>query len=155
MKLIAIGLLSVSLIALSSCFSKSELNSVKMTSSLPEEGIQFFEGNWTKALEQARKENKLIFLDAYASWCGPCKQLKRKTFPDKAAGEFFNKNFINIAIDMEEGEGPALGAKYSVTAYPTLIIADADGKLVAYTKGLINPTQLIEFGNYGLSQGKN
>lgn len=35
-------------------------------------GIQFIEANWNKALEEAKKQNKLIFLDAYATWCGPC-----------------------------------------------------------------------------------
>jgi thioredoxin 1 len=117
-------------------------------------GIQFIEDNWNKALDQAKKENKLIFLDAYASWCGPCKLLKRKTFPDKQAGEFFNKNFINVAVDMEKGEGPALGAKYRVTAYPTLIITDADGNIVTYTQGYMSAKQLIEFGKHGLKQKK-
>lgn len=118
------------------------------------QGIQFIEDNWNKALEQAKKENKLIFLDAYASWCGPCKLLKKKTFPDKEAGDFFNKNFINVAVDMEKGEGPSLGAKYRVTAYPTLIITDADGNIVTYTQGYINAKQLIEFGKHGLTQSK-
>lgn len=117
-------------------------------------GIQFIEDNWSKALEQAKKENKLIFLDAYASWCGPCKLLKRKTFPDKEAGDFFNKNFINVAVDMEKGEGPSLGQKYRVNAYPTLIITDAEGNILTYTQGYINPKQLIDFGKHGLKQKK-
>lgn len=120
----------------------------------PGQGIQFIEDNWNKALEEAKKENKLIFLDAYASWCGPCKLLKRKTFPDKTAGDFFNKNFINVAVDMEKGDGPALGAKYRVTAYPTLIITDTNGNIVTYTQGYISPKQLIEFGKHGLNQKK-
>lgn len=115
-------------------------------------GIQFIEGDWGKALAGAKKQNKLIFLDAYTSWCGPCKLLKRNTFPNKDAGEFFNSNFINVAIDMEKGDGPALARRYGVTAYPTLIITDADGNIVTYTQGYIKPKQLIDFGNYGLSQ---
>ena len=117
-----------------------------------EEGIQFIESNWTKALQEAKKQNKLIFLDAYTSWCGPCRMLKQNTFPDKAAGEFFNKNFINVALDMEQGDGPAVAEKYQVNAYPTLIIADADGNIVTYTKGYINAKQLIEFGKFGISK---
>jgi len=118
------------------------------------QGIQFIEANWTKVLAEAKKQNKLIFLDAYASWCGPCKMLKRNTFPNKEAGEFFNKNFINVAIDMEKGDGPELGAIFRVTAYPTLIIADADGNIITYTQGYVNPKQLIEFGIHGLTQKK-
>lgn len=116
------------------------------------EGIRFVEENWAKAKAEAKKQNKLIFLDAYTSWCGPCKMLKRNTFPDKEAGEFFNKNFINVALDMEKGDGPAVAQTYQVNAYPTLIITDADGNLVTYTRGYIDAKQLIEFGKHGLSK---
>ncbi len=130
--------------------NKSEINATADT----EKGIQFIEADWSKALAEAKKQNKMIFLDAYASWCGPCKMLKKNTFPNKDAGDFFNKNFINVAIDMEKGDGPSLGEKFRVTAYPTLIIADAEGNILTYTQGYISPKQLIEFGQHGLSQKK-
>ena len=44
-------------------------------------GIEFIEGDWNRALEQARQENKLIFMDCYTSWCGPCKQLGEPCLP--------------------------------------------------------------------------
>lgn len=44
------------------------------------EGIQFHRGGWKDALQAAKKENRLIFLDIYATWCGPCKKLKKKYF---------------------------------------------------------------------------
>jgi len=118
------------------------------------EGIEFIGSDWNKAMEEAQKQHKLIFLDAYASWCGPCKLLKRNTFPDKNAGSFFNEHFINIAIDMEKGNGPALAEKFQVNAYPTLIIADASGHMIAYTKGYMSAADLIEFGKFGLKKGK-
>ncbi|HZK65342.1 MAG TPA: thioredoxin family protein [Puia sp.] len=132
-------------------FSRSPANENPGLST-PPAGIQFLENSWAKALEQAKKENKLIFLDAYASWCGPCKMLKKNTFTKKAAGDFFNAHFINVAIDMEKGDGPSLSQKFEVDAYPTLIIADKNGNIVTYTKGYMNADQLIEFGNYGLKK---
>lgn len=117
-------------------------------------GIQFMPADWSKALAEAKKQHKLIFLDAYASWCGPCKLLKKKTFPDKSVGDFFNANYVNVAIDMEKGDGPFLSEKFEVSAYPTLIIADADGNIVTYTRGYITPKQLIEFGEYGIKHKK-
>jgi thiol:disulfide interchange protein len=117
-------------------------------------GISFFNGSWQQTIEEAKRQNKLIFLDAYASWFGPCKQLKRKTFPDKEAGLFYNENFISIAIDMEKGEGPALAEKFGVTAYPTLIITDPDGNPLAYTRGFMNAKDLIRFGKQALSLKK-
>lgn len=137
------------------CLPNTNRSNAEQVTTAPtgaEPGIQFIESNWNKALQEAKKQNKLIFLDAYASWCGPCKLLKRNTFPDKAAGEFFNKNFINVAIDMEKGDGPSLAAKYGVTAYPTLIITDATGNLITFTEGYIEPKELIEFGKHGISK---
>lgn len=86
------------------------------------EGIQFFEGSWDEALVLAEKENKAIFLDVYASWCGPCKVLKKTTFPDAEAGKYFNENFINVTLDGEKGDGIKVAKELNVRAYPSLFI---------------------------------
>lgn len=111
-----------------------------------EEGIIFFTGTWQQALDKAKKENKYIFLDAYASWCGPCKKMKRTTFADKNVADYYNKNFINVAIDMEKGEGPTLANKYAVEAYPTLIYFKPDGKLIGKAMGFHSVSQFLEIG---------
>ena len=116
-----------------------------------EEGIQFFTGTWQQALDKAKKENKLIFLDAYASWCGPCKKMKHKTFTDKSVGDFYNKHFINVAIDMEKGEGPVLAEKFGVEAYPTLVFVKADGKFLGKTTGFHNVDQFLELGQKAIT----
>lgn len=153
MRLVLSVLLLLSAIGLYSFISKSEAMNDTVSSS-KEKGIQFWEKDWNSALKEAKAKKKLIFLDAYASWCGPCKLLKKNTFTDEQAGKFFNENYINVALDMEKGEGPDVGAKYGVNAFPTLIVTDADGKLITYTQGYISPEQLIEFGRYGLSKNK-
>jgi len=148
------GLLILVALVVFAFVPKSKSKSENISHNEKEQGLQFIEADWNKALAEAKKQNKLIFLDAYASWCGPCKLLKKNTFPDKEAGEYFNSNFINIAIDMEKGDGPALAEKYGVNAYPTLIITDANGKIITYTQGYIKPKQLIDFGKYGITQFK-
>src|SRR5690349_20740882 len=62
--------------------------------------IIFIENAWGTTLKKAQKEQKYIFVDAYATWCGPCKQLKASTFKDEKAANFFNQNFVNLSIDM-------------------------------------------------------
>lgn len=109
-------------------------------------GIDFFKGNYMEALDKARKENKPVFLDVYASWCGPCKKLKKSTFKDEEVGEYFNKNFICVAIDGETEEGKAILDKYKVRSYPTLIIADYEGNMRTKTTGFVKPHILINFG---------
>ena len=108
-----------------------------------ESGITFSTVSFQEALKLAKKEKKNIFLDAYASWCGPCKMLKRNVFSQQPVGEFFNKNFINLAIDMEEGEGPELAQKYRIQAYPTLLFINEKGEVVGTTVGYHNETELI------------
>lgn len=43
------------------------------------QGITFREGSWKEILAMAKKENKLVFVDNYTSWCGPCKKWQKKS----------------------------------------------------------------------------
>ena len=115
-------------------------------------GITFIEQDWDKALTQAKTQKKLVFIDIYATWCGPCKMLKKNTFTDQKVGEFFNKNFVNVSIDGEKGVGPSLAQKYGITAYPSLIVTDGDGKPVLYTMGYIDPATLMQFAQAALAK---
>lgn len=114
--------------------------------------INFIENSWSIALKKANAENKYIFVDAYAVWCGPCKLLKATTFKNNEAAAFFNKNFINVAIDMEKGEGVDLASKWGIQAYPTLIILNSKGKPVLGTVGFIDAKDLIKFGQQALQK---
>jgi thioredoxin 1 len=109
-------------------------------------GIQFHKGTWTEALALAKKDNKLVFLDVYASWCGPCKRLKKRTFSNDKVGSYFNNHFINVSLDGEEGEGVQVSSQYNVTSYPSLYLINGDGKIVTETGGFMSPNELISFG---------
>ena len=109
-------------------------------------GIQFFEGTWAEALDKASKENKPIFLDAYAEWCGPCKLMTRSVFPDASVGEFYNEHFVNMKIDMEKGEGPGLRAQYKVSAYPTLLFVQPTGEVIQKKVGAIDAKNFLALG---------
>ena len=56
--------------------------------------IDFRESGFAKALEAAKVENKLVFMDCYTSWCGPCKRMAAQEFTQEKAGEYFNPRFI-------------------------------------------------------------
>lgn len=114
--------------------------------------INFIENSWSQALKQAAAKNKYIFVDAYASWCGPCKMLKATTFKNNKVAEFYNSNFVNVAIDMEKGDGPQLAVQWGLRAYPTLIIFDAKGNPVYGTVGFIKADDLIKFGVKALNK---
>ncbi|MCB9307285.1 MAG: thioredoxin family protein [Lewinellaceae bacterium] len=109
------------------------------------QGIDFFHGSWAEAQEKAKAEEKLIFVDAYASWCGPCKRMAAQVFPQEKVGSFFNANFINLKIDMEKAEHADFAGKYPVSAYPTLMFLDATGKVVLKSVGAKSVDQLLDF----------
>lgn len=117
-----------------------------------EEGIQFHKGSWDQALQLAKKENKLIFLDIYATWCGPCKQLKKRTFSNAEVGNIYNQNFINVAFDGEKGDGKMLMQKYNLRSFPSLLFIDGNGKVYGQTVGFHNSNQLIELGQNFLKE---
>jgi len=118
------------------------------------DGIQFFDGSWDATLKKANQENKLIFLDIYATWCGPCKQLKKKTFPDKALGIYFNATFINLSIDGESADGLKLVEKYHVEGYPALLVLDSHGNVISESGGYMPPSDLLEFGHQAVNKRK-
>jgi len=99
------------------------------------QGIEFFDGTWKEALAQAEKEDKIVFVDAYAQWCGPCKRMAKNEFTKTEVGDFFNKNFINLKLDMEIADGMSFGAKYPVSAFPTLFFLTPDGEIVKKITG--------------------
>jgi len=108
------------------------------------QGIEFFQGTWQQALDKAKEENKPVFVDAYTTWCGPCKYMASKVFTVDSVGEYFNENFINYKFDMEKGEGPSFANKYRVTAYPTLLYINAEAKVIHRVMGMRQPADLIK-----------
>ncbi|QVY64998.1 thioredoxin fold domain-containing protein [Polaribacter sp. Q13] len=108
------------------------------------QGINFEHGTFAQALEKDKKENKLIFMDCYTTWCEPCKKMSKEVFTQKDVGDYLNDNFVNIKIDMEKGKGIELQKKYGVNSYPTMLFIDASGKVVHTQIGYCDTNVLIE-----------
>lgn len=148
---LTIGLLSMS--AFSNSDSRKAGQAERIFNNGAEGGIEFFTGSWPDALAKSGKNDKLIFLDAYAAWCGPCKLMAKNTFTEEEVGTFFNENFINVKMDMEKHEeGPRLSRKFQLTAYPSLYFIDKNEKVVHFALGYHKPNQLIAVGKDALSK---
>lgn len=119
------------------------------------QGINFEEAPFSQLLDKAKKENKLIFLDAYASWCGPCKLMAKNVFPLESVGKHYNSKFINTKIDMEKGEGVELAKKYEVKAYPTYLFINGDGKVVHRVLGYVPENEFIQFAKDAEDPNRN
>lgn len=117
-------------------------------------GMKFEAGTWSEVLTLAKEQNKPIFVDAYADWCGPCKWMMANVFPTEQAGNFYNENFVIYKLDMEKGEGPEFAEKYGVMSYPTYIYFNADGQPVHRSGGSKPTEEFIEDGKNALNPDK-
>jgi thioredoxin 1 len=106
----------------------------------------FTESNWQEVLDKAKTEHKYIFIDIYATWCGPCKMLRNETFIKKRAGAFYNDRFVCAAFNGEAGDGVMLAKKLGVHAYPSLYILDSNGNVIGASVGYISAKELVKFG---------
>lgn len=102
------------------------------------EGIDWVK-DFSKAREQAKKQDKLMFVDFYTDWCGWCKRMDKQTMTDADVQKFLD-NFIPVKIDGDKEK--ALTQRYGVRGYPTLALIHHDGTPISVQSGFKKPGQL-------------
>ena len=133
MKLASVLLLALLSFGLYS-FSNKDADEIKFYTSLDE------------AQKVAEKENKLIFMDAFATWCGPCKKMDASVFKNKDVAAYFNENFVNVKMDIEKNEGPAIQQKYKIRSVPTLLFMSTDGTVKHRAIGFMSSDDFLKLG---------
>lgn len=118
------------------------------------EGINFENTPFKDILAKAKKENKVIFMDAFASWCGPCKMMEKNIFPKEEVKTFYNTNFINARFDMEKGEGSEIQKKYGVYSYPTYLFLNGDGEVIFKGMGYLEVSDFLKLGSQAKMMGE-
>lgn len=111
----------------------------------PNPEIRFTTRTYKQVLAAAKVTHRMIFVDAFATWCAPCKELQRTTFKDAKAAAYFNKKFINYSVDVEKGEGIGLAKTWQIEGLPTLLIIDENGNVIANHTGYVDGNGLMEF----------
>ncbi len=110
-------------------------------------GVDFIESSeWGEVLALAELEDKIIFLDAYTSWCRPCKKMDKVVFSRPDVGDLYNENFLNVKVNMEKGDGVNLVEKYHIIAYPSLFFLSPDGEVVHRVTGYKGPGEILKIG---------
>lgn len=103
-------------------------------------GVNFIEGlNWEQIKSKAKKENKYIFVDCYATWCRPCKMMDRYVYPLNIVGEAMNDRFVAVKVQMDttKKDGTSvkmlyslarqLESEYGIEALPSYLFFSPDG----------------------------
>jgi thiol:disulfide interchange protein len=98
----------------------------------------------------AHQSNRAILYDFSAEWCEPCRAMSREVFADAAAAQGLEKKFVMVRVlDRQREEGrndpdvSALQARYNVKAFPTLVIADANGAALDRIEGYMGRQGLM------------
>ena len=109
--------------------------------------IKFIDNSIDKAIEKAQKTDKLIFVDAYTTWCGPCKWMAANMFTNDTVADFYNENFINLKLKMEKGDGKEFAKTHTIRFYPTLLFINEKGELVHKKVGTMRaPSDYVDLG---------
>jgi len=119
--------------------------------SISAQKISFIKENLGKAQKIAAKDGKPIFVDAYTTWCGPCKWMDANTFKDPEVAKFMNANYVNLKLDMESGDGIEFAKKYKVQGYPTFLYIDAAGKVLHQGIGVYTASKFLALGAQALN----
>lgn len=106
-------------------------------------GVRFEEKlSWQEIKDKARQENKYVFVDCYATWCGPCKMMDRDIYPHIGAGQIVADSFICVKVQMDSTwqddsrirswytDAKKIKKNYVVAALPTFLFFSPDGKLI-------------------------
>jgi thioredoxin-related protein len=127
--------------------------------------------NWMsleEAITAQKTSPKKIFIDAYTTWCGPCKMLDKNTFHNKDVAEYINKNYYAVKFNAEGNEtvefkgqtftnpnfdaskkgrnsAHQLSGYFGVRAYPTMLFLDEESNLITPLVGYKTPQQLELF----------
>ncbi len=119
--------------------------------SVAAQGIDFQQKPYAELLTMAKEQNKLIFVDVFTTWCGPCRHMAQEIFPQKEVGDFYNANFINMQIDAENTEdGQMITKEFNVTAFPTFLYINGDGELTYRFMGSKSADKFINEGKQAL-----
>ena len=97
--------------------------------------------SYAEGVKAAKAEGKLVFIDFFTTWCGPCAMMANETFPQKKMGEYFNERFVCLKIDAEKGEGVELAKRFNVTGYPTFVVLDVEENVLGRRVGATTDTQ--------------
>ncbi len=99
-----------------------------------------------EAQEMAASRNKPIFVDVYANWCSPCRQMDRQVFPDDSVKAILADRYVLAKINGDDpAEGEALRQQFGIRAYPTYIVLSPAGKERKRHIGFFPKTALLRW----------
>ncbi|MBO9573744.1 MAG: DUF255 domain-containing protein, partial [Chitinophagaceae bacterium] len=130
-------------------------------------GIRWTTGlNWEQVKQKAKQENKYIFLDIFATWCGPCKEMDKRVYVNDSVGDFFNNQFLSVKVQTDQtpndneqvknwyADAQVISKEYRVLGLPTYVFLSPSGNIVHKTTGYRSVQKFIEEARIALLPGQ-
>lgn len=130
-------------------------------------GIKWSEGlPWEQVKLKAKQENKYIFIDCYASWCLPCKQMDKNIYPNDSIGQFYNTTFICVKVQFDSSikdndqikewyaDADKIKKEYKIEAFPSFLYLSPNGELVNKATGYRDVKTFLQLGEDALNPSK-
>ncbi len=95
------------------------------------------------ALAEARGSNKRVLVDFSADWCPPCVAMKHDVWPDPQVARAVDAEYVPLLVDADRDT--ALAARYQVSSIPTVLLLDADGRVVKRNDGFLPRSGMLRF----------
>lgn len=97
--------------------------------------VRFLDSSTDAVRKEAIAQDKLVFIDLYATWCGPCKAMERDVFSKKEVGDFMDEYFVAAKYDIDKPTGKALAGKHGIRSIPTYLVFNTEGDLLGKITG--------------------
>lgn len=131
--------------AIAIVFTASSFSRMQTAKPASDVAVDFKHITLTEAKALAKESGKMIFVDAYADWCGPCKRMMKTSFADEEVAEYLNGQFINVKANVEDEKGEDFVNNYQIQAMPTLLILDSEGNLKQKSVGYLDAKAVLKF----------
>lgn len=118
------------------------LSVITACSTAVEESRAFAHLSFDDALAAAKKDNKVVMVDFFTTWCPPCKKLDQVTWQDPRVIAWLGEKSVALKIDAEKET--ALAARFGVNAYPTMVFVEPDGREIGRVMGYLPPAQFLD-----------
>jgi len=109
--------------------------------------VQFIEVSTLQEMEAVQKKASdqmlMLYVDVYATWCGPCKMMDQQVYTDPAVADFMNTQFVNVRLDGECDYGRQYVTEQQLEGYPTMYIFSDEGERVSKIVGFTPAEELV------------
>lgn len=108
-------------------------------------------------LETAKRDAKPVLVQFFATWCGYCRKMDATTFTNAAVITDLHKA-VTVRVDGDEAEvrdghrGSELANKYGVKMFPTHVMVDGEGRVIARAQGYMEPQQFLSWFKQSLAK---